>query len=193
MARRGLGKGAIALIVIDAILIVVLIVLLVTHPRPLGQDGDDPPGEVTDSAAPGDGVGAAAEPEESPETPDPALEIPDDARDLSEFAMPSRNIWCQIGEEAFCFIGHYTFRPPSVDTCDSEVGPVVQLTSEGATFPCVTDEIGSSAPSDAPDLDYGEHTVVGDFWCSSEETGVTCRSVETGRGFTLAVGGFITF
>lgn len=188
MARRGLGGGVIALIVIDIILVVVLVVLLVTHPTTPGEEQE--PQESPTAAE----AETTPPPEESPQTPDLDLALPEDAAEVDSFAMPSRNIWCELEDaEALCYIGYYTYSPPADESCEGEVGPVVRLTGDGATFPCVSEENQGLAPDELPALDYNEHAVSGDFWCSSSESGVTCRSTDTGRGFTLAVGGFTPF
>lgn len=191
MARPRLSGGVIALIVIDVILILVLIALLVTHPR----QARDP--EPTDTGPiPTDGIPSPGEGENGPddEDPDPLSPPPEDALEESRFAMPSRNIWCELRtDEALCSIASFTYSAPSDPDCDGEVGAVVRLTADGATLPCVADGVAEAAPEAFPSLAYGATTANESFWCQSAEAGVTCRSIETGRGFSLSRGGFATF
>jgi|SRR5690625_1379580 len=195
MARRGLGAGVITLIVVDVVLIVVLIALLITHPSDPTETGEAPADPAGASAAP-----APTEDEteaQEPGTPvdlDAALEPPEDALSETVFATPSRNIWCQIETRVTCTIGYHTYAPPEPSTeCAGTLGRVAHLTEDEATMPCITGQVATSAPPEAPDLDYGQSTVADGFWCTSEESGLTCASVQTGTGFTLAVAEFDTF
>lgn len=194
MAQRGLGGAVITLIVVDAILVVVLIALLITHPRPPAEPELSPTEPAaTQEAQPGpeDQDDDEAGQEQNGE---PAETPPGNALDEAAFATPSRNIWCQIGaEEVTCTIGGHEYQPPEQPDCAGQYGRVLTLSAEEATMPCLSEAPPTTAPESLPDLDYGQSTVVHDFWCDSQETGVTCRSVQTGRGFTLAYREVSTF
>lgn len=191
MAPRRLGAGVIALIVIDAILLVVFLALLLTRPT-------DPEGPEEARAEPAPSLAAQVVTKPAPtasarrspepvETPEHAIEVPADARDEPAFASPSRNIWCEMGGAGVtCTIGGHEYTPPENPECPGQTGRVVHLTEEEASMPCITEAPPTSAPDSFPELDYGQASLQGEFLCESEETGMTCRSLATGRGFTLA-------
>lgn len=184
--QRALGGWAIALIVIDVILIGILVVMLVTHPR--GDSGTDGGTDGSSTGATDGESGATGDTE--PTTQAPAVTVPEDALDVAAFSSPSRNIWCQIEDDnATCMIGDITFTPPAVEDCDPAIaGHYWRVTAESADPICGA-EAPTEAPSDLPDLAYGASTVVGDFLCTSETDGVTCVAISTGHGVTIARGG----
>lgn len=192
MAARGLSGGVIALIVVDAVLVVALVALLISHPRPEGEPEAAPtPTEPVAAADEDPGQEEEAEPE--PEEAEPALQPPDDAVSEAAFVTPSGNIWCEIdGDTASCTIGSHSYSVPD-QPCDGPYGRVLQVTEDEATLPCLSEEPATSAPDSLPELDYGESTVVNDFWCTSEESGITCYSVMSGRGFSVARANYSTF
>ncbi|TDE97313.1 hypothetical protein EXU48_03665 [Occultella glacieicola] len=187
--RRALGPWAITLIVVDVILIGILVVMLVNYPRgDAGDDGGTASAGATTEAS-GDGTT-----DEEPTTQAPAVTVPEDALDVAAFSSPSRNIWCEIAQDdATCMIGDITFTPPEVADCDPAIaGHFWQVTAERADPICGA-EVPTEAPADLPDLAYGASTVVGDFLCTSETDGVTCVSISTGHGVTIARGGSSQF
>ena len=181
-ARRPLGGGAIALIFMDVVLIGILIALFATRGAPSSGDAETTAAQTTASDS------------ETTLSSVPAVTPPADALDVAAFALPSRNIWCEIGaEDATCYIADYTFSPPNVPDCTGTVGHVVQVTEAEASLPCSTEDAPGEASPDLTVLDYGQTSVVGDFMCTSDTDGVTCRSAASGHGFTLARGGFTLF
>ncbi|WP_420114120.1 hypothetical protein [Pseudactinotalea sp.] len=184
-AARRLGPLAITLIVIDVVLIGVLIFLFVTAPdRP-----DDRPDDGSTSAT-------AGEPTEEPTSPTStqAVTAPDDALDLAEFQTPSGNIWCTITDAAAtCQIDQIEYQPPQIDGCaDNDLaGKVIQVTTEGAEYPCPEGDIGGAAPGDRTVLEYTpeQTTAVGDFMCTSTTNGVRCVNLSTGASFTITRNG----
>ncbi len=199
MAQRKLGGGVIALIVLNVILLGVLVVLIATHPR--SGDGDtqaDQDGATEQTTDEGDDNGQGAQDDESGgEDSEPDQDVapaPDGALDQAAFALPSGNIWCDLGDEGVdCFIAGYDFEAPEEEGCDGEVGPALRVDSDGVTLPCVTEDVPQSAPDGFTALDYGEATSVGGYWCASSESGVRCVDAQTGSGFTLARSGYSTF
>lgn len=207
MASRGLGRSVITLIVVDAVLILVLIAMIITHPSGGPQLEQEP---VSPQAT--ESPDLSPEPEEEPEPEDegaqeeaeddtdPAAEAPEDfdvpEGVLSEpaFATPSGNIWCDLTTDgATCTIGGHEYGVPDQPDCDEHTGRVLQVTESGASMPCVAQAPPTSAPESHVELDYGESTMVGDFLCSSAETGVTCRSLVAGHGFELAYADYSIF
>ncbi|GAB2620212.1 hypothetical protein [Pseudactinotalea suaedae] len=180
-AARRLGPVEITLIVIDVILIGVLIVLLATAPD--GPD-DGAGGPTTTTSAPSD----PATDETTSGTSTQAVTAPADALDVAEFATPSGNIWCTIGDSAaVCQIDVIDYQPPQIEGCaDNELaGKIVQVSAEGAEYPCPTENIPGAAAADRTVLDYDQTTAVGDYMCASSETGVTCTNLSAGHRFTI--------
>src|SRR5690606_41343283 len=111
MSSRRLGPLEITLIVVDAILIGVLVVLLVTAPDgPDDRTGDDP----SSTAATTDPSATVTEDPPSAQV----VTVPADAVDLAEFATPSGDIWCTIGDDsAACKIDAIECAPPQTAAC----------------------------------------------------------------------------
>ncbi|SED80275.1 hypothetical protein [Ruania alba] len=194
MAQRGgLGPGAIALIVLDSLLIIALVVILVTWPDSGTPDGSRSEDEATAAEeAAGDADSDASEESTEGETDAAEVEVPEDALDVADFVLPSGNIWCEItGDAATCVIESFGFSPPSIDDCAAaESGYRWRVTADGATPVCGE---APNQPGDLTELGYGEATAVGDFLCESTEDGAICRSISTGSGFQIARGGTRTF
>lgn len=186
-AGRRLGPLEITLIVIDVVLIGVLVFLLVTAPDP----PEDTPNEDTSTSA-----AASGDPTEEPTSPTStqAVTAPDDALDLAEFQSPSGNIWCTISDSAAtCQINQIEYQPPQIDGCaDNDLaGKVIQVTTEGAEYPCPEGDIAGAPAGDREVLTYDpeQTTAVGDFMCTSTTTGVTCTNLSTGANFTITRNG----
>lgn len=184
MTRR-LGPWEIALIVIDVVLIVVLIVLMVTTRGDAGAANEE--GSTTPAAASDPGTG-----ESGTSSSTQAVTPPADALALAEFSTPSGNIWCSIGESAAsCQIEEIDYQPASIDGCDGNdlAGRIITVTSEGAEYPCPDADISGPAAGDRTVLEYGQTTAVGDFMCTSAESGVTCTNLSSGKSFTVTRNG----
>lgn len=188
-AARRLGALEITLIVIDVVLVGVLVFLLVTAPRGAEDPGADDSSSSTEQLSEGTGE------EETSPTSTQAVTAPDDALDLAEFRTPSGNIWCTIGDaSAICQINEIDYQPPQIDGCaDNDLaGKVIQVTAEGAEYPCPEGDISGAAPGDRPELAYEpaeQTTAVGDFMCTSTRNGVTCTNLSTGTRFTISRSG----
>ncbi len=184
--RRGLAlspAGMTTFLVIDAILVATFVVLLVM------QLVNNPPGDP--SAQPGVATSAPRTPE--PETtPEPtAPNPPSENEALTEFRLPSGNIWCAMTEtSATCTIGQFSFTPPQPPPgCTGTVGPVLTVTAaDGAQMPCVPEV--PSRPDDAPVLEYGQASTIGEMTCHSSRNGATCRHDPSGEGFSVARAGW---
>ncbi|UNX54701.1 hypothetical protein MF406_17790 [Georgenia sp. TF02-10] len=114
-----------------------------------------------------------------------ARPAPPGAEERTSFATPSGNIACTLGGTTSCTISDVGFEPPA--GCTGSVTLVVGLVDE-ARADC-------AAPAATGDgtLEYGQAATAGRFACTSEESGVTCWSTLTGRGFSVARAGIETF
>lgn len=189
-AARRLGPLEITLIVIDVILVGVLIFLIATAPHgPDDGAGQGPSSSMTVSSEPGTGES------DTPSTSTQAVTAPADALALAEFQTPSGNIWCTIGDSAaVCQINDIDYQPPSIDGCEGNdlAGKVIQVSTEGAEYPCPTGDISGAAPADRTVLEYEpveQTTAVGDYMCTSARDGVTCTNLSTGARFTITRNG----
>lgn len=189
MARR-LGPAVITMIVVDVVLIVVLVALMVTAPQ---APQEAPTEDTTNPAAP---TTTASQEDATTPSSTQAVTVPEGALDLAEFTTPSGNIWCTLGDDAAsCQIGDTSYQPPAVDGCGDNdlVGRVLTVTDDQAEFPCPDGDIAGPPAGERTVLEYEQVTAVGDFMCSSSETGVRCQSLVSGRGFTVARAGATTF
>jgi hypothetical protein len=173
--RRGLGRGMTVFLVVDVLLVLAVAVALAAFLSGGERPGDDAGG------APSTGSSASATPDGEPT----------DATDgPATFALPSGNIACDITDDAAtCTIAESDAEPATEEGCAGVVGPIVTVTAEGASTPCVQGALPGPAAPGTPLLEYGESTTVGDFTCTSSTSGVTCRHDPSEAGFTLARAG----
>ncbi|SEH87627.1 hypothetical protein SAMN04489835_5172 [Mycolicibacterium rutilum] len=105
--------------------------------------------------------------------------------DISGFTSPSGNIGCIIDvDHVRCDIAERDWAPPPPPTeCRFDYGQgIVLQPGRGAWFVCAGDTaLGGGAP-----LAYGDDFSAGVLRCESEPSGVTCRDVEDGHGFTIS-------
>lgn len=117
-------------------------------------------------------------------TPPPADQT---VRSLTGFTSPSGNIGCIIDRKSVrCDVSDRDWSPPSRPvSCNSNVdyGQGITLSAGAAPeFVCA----GDTTLGSGPPLSYGQSIAAGLLRCESEESGMTCRDIETGRGFTVA-------
>jgi uncharacterized protein DUF6636 len=102
------------------------------------------------------------------------------------FQSPSGNIGCFIGKSGVrCDIRARDWSPPPKPaSCDLDWGQGVAVDKRDrkAYWVCAGDT--TLGAGDA--LDYGRSIGAGLLICESEESGMTCRDTETGRGFTIS-------
>src|SRR5665647_2154633 len=103
-ALAALGPGMTTFLVVDAILLLTFLVLMMM------QVVNNPP---TPRAEPAASTSAStSEPESTPEQTAPT--IPADNQALTEFVLPSGNIWCSMTEtSATCAIGQFSYAAPT--------------------------------------------------------------------------------
>jgi hypothetical protein len=104
---------------------------------------------------------------------------------LTGFTSPSGNIGCYIDRGSVrCDIDDRDWSPPKAPkSCDLDYGQGIELRAGGAAaFVCA----GDTALGGGDVLGYGSSIAAGLLRCESEESGMTCRDTETGRGFTIS-------
>lgn len=173
-----------ALAVVDVVLIITAIALLVN-----ALAGPSTPHEADSS--PSESVAASE--------PVPQETAPTDIAQSSgaeKFATPTGNIICSISAEgATCSIAKLNKKPKkSKDECEGYVGYVVELRSGEVTKPCVTEaNLPGAANAALPVLDYDQAKQINSFKCTSKLTGMECKDLDSGKGFSLARAGIKTF
>lgn len=160
--RAPLGAGVVALIVVDALLLLVFAVLLIQS-LTSSRTGAEPPPTV--NATPTEpAVGEAV-----------------------VFASPTRNITCSIREDAAnCEIAHFMYQAPTLDGCEGSVGYEIEVTADGARWVCRTGSPPPTPSDTIADLPWARSTTAYGFTCTSEGNGVTCRHDDSGHFFSLA-------
>ena len=109
--------------------------------------------------------------------------------ELTGFTSPSGNIGCFIDRKSVrCDIREREWEPPAPPPdCQLDYGQGISLPAGGAAeFVCA----GDTTLDAGPPLEYGRSIAAGLLRCESEESGMSCRDVETGRGFTLSTEGY---
>ena len=103
------------------------------------------------------------------------------------FSSPTGNIGCLITKrQVRCDVSERDWKPPKRPAdCPAEVdyGQGIQLRAGGTPeFVCA----GDTVLGGGDELAYGQSIAAGLLRCESEESGMSCRDVESGRGFTLS-------
>lgn len=105
--------------------------------------------------------------------------------ELTGFTSPSGNIGCYLDRRTVrCDIAERDWEPPSPpDGCELDYGQGITLDAGGSpAFVCAGDTaLGAGDP-----LPYGQSIAAGLLLCESEDSGMSCRDIETGRGFTIS-------
>ncbi|HKJ35588.1 MAG TPA: DUF6636 domain-containing protein [Solirubrobacterales bacterium] len=112
--------------------------------------------------------------------------------ELTSFSSPTGNIGCVVDPASVrCDIAERDWSPPPAPAdCSLDYGQGVQLTAGGtAELVCA----GDTALGGGSALAYGESIAAGLLRCDSSRAGITCRDIETGRGFSLARGSYEIF
>jgi hypothetical protein len=111
--------------------------------------------------------------------------LPHVVSQVDYFLSPSRNIGCLItGSSVRCDIDEKSYREPAPPaSCQLDYGKAVEVGPAGeAEYACVSDSVLGAGSV----LDYNTSTVVGDFGCTSRETGMTCYNLRTRHGFLIS-------
>ena len=100
------------------------------------------------------------------------------AEEVKFFYSPSKNISCEVssggerGAYAFC----QTLQKPRS----------VTLSDQGTLKVCDGTKCLGDPPEDAFELGYGKSVEVGNFKCTSKQTGMRCSVSPSGNGFELS-------
>lgn len=169
--------------IVDGVLVLTFLVLLVMH---LASG----PARSPVSAAASTSPPPAEELENTPEPSSPA--DPAENEGLTEFVLPSGNIWCTMTDtSATCTIGTFSYVPPEQE-CAGVIGPVLTLSAEEPpSMPCV--DAAPPRPEGAAVLEYGQASTIGEMTCHASENGATCRHNPSGAGFSVARAGYTFF
>ncbi len=115
-------------------------------------------------------------------TPPADIEVDESAA----FVSPTGNIGCFIDKSAVrCDIGERDWKPPKPPAdCQLDYGQGISLTAGGsAELVCAGDTVLGSG---GEELAYGQSISAGLLRCESAEDGISCRDIETGRGFQIS-------
>lgn len=119
-----------------------------------------------------------------------AAQPPPDPDGFTFFSLPSGNVGCVIHaaeDYVRCDIQQRSWAPPPRGPTDcapdpGSYGGGVELTAgESPKFTCARDTAMGGGP-----LAYGDTVTVGRLSCESAQTGMSCRDVDTGRGFVIS-------
>lgn len=140
--------------------------------------------------------GAGSQPAKASATksaPDTAAPQPlDQEVEFGGFVSPTGNVACMIAADlARCdIIDHEWSAPPRPADCEYDYGHGIAV-QPGKTgyFVCAGDT------TFGPDtvLAYGDSMTSGPMRCESEKSGITCRDLESGHGFSISLQAFQVF
>jgi hypothetical protein len=156
----------------------------------LAACGDDEPTTVTEtstvttesSTTSGEETSTESTTTADGETPEADVEVSDSAA----FVSPTGNIGCFIDKTTVrCDIAERDWKAPKPPAdCELDYGQGIALTAGGtAALVCAGDTVLGSG---GQELAYGQSIAAGLLRCESSEQGMTCRDIETGRGFSLS-------
>jgi|SoiMethySBSTD1v2_1073268.scaffolds.fasta_scaffold1260316_1 uncharacterized protein DUF6636 len=148
--------------------------------------GPERPAETTDptTPSPSDSPTPSTAPTEDSDG-QPLKQLPHVVGEMDYFASPSHNIGCAITDSMVrCDIREKSYREPAQPaSCSLDYGQSLAVGPDGpAQFACVGDTVLGSHQI----LPYNSSTEVGDYGCTSRETGMTCYNLSTRHGFLIS-------
>lgn len=104
---------------------------------------------------------------------------------LTGFLSPSGNIGCMIAPSGVgCNILEQDWSPPPRPAdCRLDYERIFVGPGEPAHFVCAGDSVHDSAN---PPLAYGDAIKAGSIRCESVQSGINCRDLESGHGFSIS-------
>jgi hypothetical protein len=188
MPSASWGKWVLARMIAALVVCVVAVIAVggCDVPSDRRSEGSAPATEQSQPAGPSKKVAQAV-----PETS--ITVVPVDV-EFTHFASPSGNIACVItssgdGELVArgvrCDIDERDWSPPARPAdCQLDYGHGVLLgVGESAQLLCAGD---TTIGSDSEPLAYGDAITAGPLRCESAQSGITCRDVESGHGFSIS-------
>jgi hypothetical protein len=108
-----------------------------------------------------------------------------EVNELTGFVSPTGNVSCMIDADwARCDILDNDWAPPPRPAdCEFDYGQGISLApGEQAEFVCAGDTV--FGPDEV--LPYGDSITAGVLRCESAKSGISCRDVQTGHGFSIS-------
>jgi hypothetical protein len=115
-----------------------------------------------------------------------------EVNELTGFVSPTGNVSCMIDADwARCDIIDRDWSPPPRPAdCEFDYGQGISVApGEPAQFVCAGDT--AFGPDEV--LLYGQSITAGVLRCESAKSGITCRDVQTGRGFSISLAAYRLF
>ena len=115
-----------------------------------------------------------------------------EVNELTGFVSPTGNVSCMIDADwARCDILDNDWSPPPRPAdCEFDYGQGISLApGEQAEFVCAGDT--AFGPDEV--LPYGDSITAGVLRCESAKSGITCRDVQTGHGFSISLEAYRLF
>lgn len=155
-----------------------------------GGSGDDSTATVTETVSSSTSTAETSSTTSTSSTTTDGSPPPADVQvnGLTGFTSPTGNIGCYIDKKSVrCDISKRDWDPPARPaSCNENVdyGQGIQMSAGGAPkFVCA----GDTALGGGDPLPYGQSIAAGLLRCESAESGMSCRDIETGRGFSLSI------
>jgi hypothetical protein len=98
------------------------------------------------------------------------------------FYTPSKNIYCSLGDSSdYRGVTCVSFKAPQSVKMDAS--GTLKICHGRRCLGC------GCAPEDIPTLGYGSQITAGRFRCRSQQSGVTCTVIQSGKGFLISRAG----
>ncbi len=188
MPSASWGKWVPARTIVALVLLFVAVIALggCDSPSDRRSEGSAPATQQSQPTGPSKKVAQAA--------PDTSITVVPVDVEFTHFASPSGNIACVItssGDSELvargvrCDIDERDWLPPPRPAdCELDYGHGVVLgVGEAAELLCAGD---TTMGRDSEPLAYGDAITAGPLRCESAQSGITCRDVESGHGFSIS-------
>jgi hypothetical protein len=185
MPSESWGTWVLARMMVAPVLLVVAVIAL--------GGCDSPSDRRSEGSAPATEQSQPTGPNKQP-APATSISVAPVEVEFTHFASPSRNIACVItssGDSELvtrgvrCDIDERDWSPPPRPAdCELDYGHGVVLgVGEAAQLICTGD---TTIGRDTEPLAYGDAITAGPIRCESAQSGITCRDVESGHGFSIS-------
>jgi hypothetical protein len=169
---------------IDAVVVLVVAVIALAA---CGNSTD----RQAESSPPATGQTTPSAAQAAPDTSIALAPVDRQVYELTGFHSPSGNVGCKISPTGVrCDIDQRNWSPPPRPAdCRLDYGQGISIgIGEPAQFVCAGDTARVLPPSGGAGepLAYGEAITAGPMRCESAESGMTCRDVGSGHGFSIS-------